>query len=124
ILSAAIAAAADGEAGLVLVQGPAGIGKSRLLAAARTIAEERDLAVRVARGGELERDFPFGIVRQLYESQLVGESARERLLAGAAGAAAAVFGYESAPLGEGLFRVLHGLYWLTVNLSSERALLL
>ena len=128
ILSAAIAAAADGEAGLVLVQGPAGIGKSRLLAEARALGEEHGLCVRSARGGELERDFPFGIVRQLYESQLVGESARERLLAGAAGAAAAVFGYEdgdgSAPLGEGLFRVLHGLYWLTVNLSSERALLL
>jgi DNA-binding CsgD family transcriptional regulator len=128
ILSRAVAAAAGGTAGLVLVQGPAGIGKSRLLAEARTLAEERGLAVRSARGGELERDFPFGIVRQLYESQLAGESERARLLAGAAGAAAAVFGYQGGeagePLGEGLFRVLHALYWLTVNLSSERALLL
>jgi DNA-binding CsgD family transcriptional regulator len=127
-LAAAVAAAADGAAGLVLVQGPAGIGKSRLLAEARRLAEERGLVVRSARGGELERDFPFGIVRQLYESQLVGESERSRLLAGAAGAAAAVFGYQDGdggePLGEGLFRVLHALYWLTVNLSSERALLL
>jgi DNA-binding CsgD family transcriptional regulator len=127
-LSSAVAAAAGGAAGLVLVQGPAGIGKSRLLAEARTLAEERGLGVRSARGGELEQDFPFGIVRQLFESQLVGESERSRLLAGAAGAAAAVFGYRDEdagePLGEGLFRVLHGLYWLTVNLSSERALLL
>jgi DNA-binding CsgD family transcriptional regulator len=127
-LEAAVAAAADGAAGLVLVQGPAGIGKSRLLAEARTLAEEHGLAVRSARGGELERDFPFGIVRQLFESPLAGESERSRLLAGAAGAAAAVFGYEGGdagePLGEGLFRVLHALYWLTVNLSSERALLL
>ena len=30
----------------------------------------------------------------------------------------------SGPLGEGTFAVLHGLYWLTVNLCSERALLL
>jgi DNA-binding CsgD family transcriptional regulator len=128
LLSAAVAAAAGGAAGLVLIQGPAGIGKSRLLAEARTLGEERGLTVRSARGGELEQDFPFGIVRQLYESQLVGESERSRLLAGAAGAAAAVFGYEGGdagePLGEGLFRVLHGLYWLTVNLSSERPLLL
>jgi DNA-binding CsgD family transcriptional regulator len=128
ILSAAVAAAAGGAAGLVLVQGPAGIGKSRLLAEARTLAEESGLAMRTARGGELERDFPFGIVRQLYESKLVSESERSRLLAGAAGAAAAVFGYEEGdggePLGEGLFRVLHGLYWLTVNLSSELPLLL
>jgi DNA-binding CsgD family transcriptional regulator len=128
VLSAAVAAAAGGTAGLVLVQGPAGIGKSRLLAEARRLAEEHDLAVLSARGGELERDFPFGIVRQLYESKLVGESGRSRLLGGAAGTAAAVFGYQDGdggePLGEGLFRVLHGLYWLTVNLSSERALLL
>ena len=30
----------------------------------------------------------------------------------------------SGPLGEGTFAVLHGLYWLTVNLCSERELLL
>jgi hypothetical protein len=128
-LAAAIGAAADGRAGLLLVQGPAGIGKSRLLAEARTLAEERGLCVRSARGGELERDFPFGVVRQLYESRLVEESERSRLLSGAARAAAPVFGHAdeleaSGPLGEGTFAVLHGLFWLTVNLCSERALLL
>jgi DNA-binding CsgD family transcriptional regulator len=128
-LTATIGAAADGIAGLLLVQGPAGIGKSRLLAEARTLAEERGLCVRSARGGELERDFPFGVVRQLFESQLVEDSGRSRLLSGAARAAAPVFGHAdeleaSGPLGEGTFAVLHGLYWLTVNLCSERALLL
>ena len=128
-LTATIGAAADGIAGLLLVQGPAGIGKSRLLAEARTLAEERGLCVRSARGGELERDFPFGVVRQLFESQLVEDSERSRLLSGAARAAAPVFGHAdefeaSGPLGEGTFAVLHGLYWLTVNLCSERALLL
>jgi len=128
-LAATIGAAADGRAGLLLVQGPAGIGKSRLLAEARTLAEERGLCVRPARGGELERDFPFGVVRQLFESQLVEDSERARLLSGAARAAAPVFGQvdeleAGGPLGEGTFAVLHGLYWLTVNLSSERALLL
>ena len=128
-LAATIGAAADGRAGLLLVQGPAGIGKSRLLAEARTLAEERGLCVRSARGGELERDFPFGVVRQLFESQLVDDSERSRLLSGAARAAAPVFGHADeleagGPLGEGTFAVLHGLYWLTVNLCSERALLL
>ncbi len=128
-LTATIGAAADGMAGLLLVQGPAGIGKSRLLAEARTLAEERGLCVRSARGGELERDFPFGVVRQLFESQLVDDSERSRLLSGAARAAAPVFGHADelepgGPLGEGTFAVLHGLYWLTVNLCSERALLL
>ena len=125
-LAAVIGAAADGTAGFVLVQGPAGIGKSRLLVEARMLAEERGLCVRSARGGELERDFPFGIVRQLFESQLVDESERSRLLSGAAREAAPVFGQNDArgadePLVEGTFAILHGLFWLTVNLCSERA---
>jgi DNA-binding CsgD family transcriptional regulator len=127
-LAAAVGAAAEGTSGLVLVEGPAGIGKSRLLAAAKTLADEGGLRVRAARGGELERGFPFGIVRQLFESLLVDESARSNLLAGAAGAAAPVFDpprdRAGVPLAEGTFAVLHGLFWLTVNLCSERALLL
>lgn len=128
-LAAAIEAAADGTAGLVLVQGPAGIGKSRLLAEARTLAEERGLCAHSARGGELERDFPFGIVRQLFETELVDERERSRLLAGAAAAATPVFAAEDVhdgaePLAEGTFAVLHGLFWLTVNLCSQRPLLL
>ena len=128
-LAAAVDAAALGTAALVLVEGPAGIGKSRLLAEARALATESGLCVRSARGSELERDFPFGVVRQLFESQLVDESERSRLLTGAAGAAAPVFEHHGtrearAPLGEGTFAVLHGLYWLTVNLCTERALFL
>ena len=87
-LAAVVGAAADGTPGLVLVEGPAGIGKSRLLAAAKTLADEGGLRVLAARSGELEREFPFGIVRQLFESMLSDESARSDMLSGAAGAAA------------------------------------
>ena len=90
-LAAAVGAAADGTPGLVLVEGPAGIGKSRLLAAAKTLADEGGLRVLAARSCELEMEFPFGIVRQLFESLLSDESARSDLLSGAAGAAAPVF---------------------------------
>jgi DNA-binding CsgD family transcriptional regulator len=126
-IDAAISAAADGKAGLVLVEGPAGIGKSRLLAEARMLGEHYELAVRSARGGELERDFPFGVVRQLFESQLVTEGERLRLLSGAAEGAAPVFGEdvrEVDPHDEGMFARLHGLYWLAVNLSSDRPLMI
>lgn len=128
VLATAVEAVADRTAGLVLVEGPAGIGKSRLLAAARTLADERRLYVRAARGGELERDFPFGIVRQLFESMLVDEGARSSLLSGAAGTAAPVFGRPGERAGEllaeGSFAVLHGLYWLTADVSQERPVVL
>ena len=126
-LEAAIFSAAEGAASLVLVEGPAGIGKSLLLAEARVLAEESDLAVRSARGSELERDFPFGVVRQLFEALLVTETERSRLLSGAAEGAAPVFGEgigkDDLPT-EGMFARLHGLYWFAVKLSSERPLLL
>ena len=127
-LAAAVEVVADGSAALVLVEGPAGIGKSRLLAAAKTFGDERGLRVLAARGGELEKDFPFGIVRQLFESLLVDEGARSRLLSGAAGTAAPVFELPrervGEPLAKGSFAVLHGLYWLTANVSQERSMLL
>ena len=123
-LGAAVGAATDGTAGLVMVEGPAGIGKSRLLAATRALANERGLRVLAARGGELEREFPFGIVRQMFESLLVDETEGSNLLSGAAATATAVFGRPGErvgePFAEGSFAALHGLYWLTANVSQER----
>ena len=118
-----------GSSGFVLVEGQAGIGKSRLVAEARKRATDCGLAVLNARGGELERDFPFGVVRQLYEPRLVDEEVRRRLLRGSAGSAATIFGLpgeraEDDASGEWTFAALHGLYWLTVNLSAEAPLLL
>src|SRR4051794_32737880 len=66
-LLALVDAAADGDGGLAAVEAGAGIGKTRLLAEVRTAAAARGLRVLRARGGELEREFAFGIVRQLFE---------------------------------------------------------
>ena len=60
-LRAALAEAANGEGRLALVEGPAGIGKTRLLAELRAAAEEDGARVLSARGSELEREFPFGV---------------------------------------------------------------
>lgn len=128
VLDRSFAALRRGEAGVVLVEGPAGIGKSRVLAEARRGAEADGLRVLSARGGEMERDYPFGVVRQLFEPELVDPAAAERLLAGAAGGARPVFahGHEAAgePGGDTSFATLHGLYWLTLNLAGGDPLVL
>lgn len=77
-------ARAGHQAGGLLIEGPPGIGKSRLLALAR----RHSSGVRVvnARGSEIERDIPFAVVRQLLEPVLHAASGQERaeLLAGQA----------------------------------------
>jgi len=64
-LASLVDLARGGEGGAVLIEGEAGIGKSRLLTRARAIGAERGLTVLAARGSELERDIPNGVVRQL-----------------------------------------------------------
>jgi predicted ATPase len=116
-----------GGSGLVLIEGPAGIGKSRLIAELRERARAGSMNVLAAYGSDLEREFPFGVVRQLFEPLLAGPAERERLLGDAAAAARPVFEeLEPGKAGGGdvTFAALHGLYWLTVNLSGERPLLL
>jgi DNA-binding CsgD family transcriptional regulator len=119
-----LGAARGGAGGAVVVEGPPGIGKSSLLAAAR--AGAGDLRVVGAGGGELEREFPFGIARQLLEPVLVAADEAERgaLLAGAAALAEPVLlaAHDDAG-GEPPFSALHGLYWLAANLASERPVL-
>src|SRR5262245_52134878 len=74
--------ALDGRPAVALVEGPAGIGKTRLLAAARERAAAEGFRVLVARGGELEREMPFGVVRQLFEPVVVDPDERARWLTG------------------------------------------
>jgi len=49
--------------GMLLIEGPAGIGKTSLLAAAARIAGGLGASVMRARASELERNFSFGVVR-------------------------------------------------------------
>ena len=78
-LFALVDAAPAGEGRAVLIEGPAGIGKSALLAEARRRAADGGSLVLGARGSELEREFPFGVVRQLFEGVVAGrERAAER----------------------------------------------
>ena len=111
-LEALLDGLAEGRSRAALIEGPAGIGKTRLLAAARQAAKERGIPSLGARGSELEREFPFGVVRQMLEPALLARPNRGELFEGAAEMASAVF---APPGSEGLggdasFAVLHGLY--------------
>jgi DNA-binding CsgD family transcriptional regulator len=127
--------AQDGRGGALVIEGPAGIGKTALLAAARRAAESEGFRLLRARGAELERGFAFGVVRQLVEPMLARASEAERtsILDGPPGVAAQLLGLPGLIEGVGVappvapdpsFAVLHGLYWLCANLAAERPLTL
>jgi len=133
-IDVAIAAARQGSGRSVVVEGPAGIGKSAVLAAARVATQDGATRFLRARGAELERDFAFGVVRQLFEPMLHEATPAERsdLLQGPARLAARVLGLPGA-LEDGeapavapdaSFTVLHGLYWLCANLATDQLVVL
>jgi len=118
----AVGEVAEGAGRVIVVEGPAGIGKSALVTAARAAAPE-GLAMLVARGSELEAGFPFGVAQQLFEPILRDPEAKARALADAAAAAEAAFD-ASASFGDVSFSALHGLDWMTLNIAADEPLLL
>lgn len=117
-----LVAAEGGSGGVIVVEGEAGAGKTSLLRAAATMAAEREMLVLRARGGEYERDFPYGVVRQLFEPVLRDPARRAELLSGSAALARPVFepGADAAEGGA----IEHGLYWLAADLAATAPLLL
>ena len=118
------AAAAEGT--LVLIEGPAGGGKTVLTRAARELADRIGVIALEARGSELEQPFGFGVVRQLLEPVAMGTPGGADLFAGAASPAARLFEPEEGHSGgvEAGFEALHSLYWLVVNLADRAPVLL
>jgi DNA-binding CsgD family transcriptional regulator len=110
-----------GEGHVAWIEGPAGIGKSTLLGEVRRHAADSGTRVLAARGSELEREFPFGVVRQLFEGVVAGDAS---LLSGAAAPAAAVFEAADASEGDVSFAALHGLFWVALNLAADGPLFL
>jgi DNA-binding CsgD family transcriptional regulator len=130
-IESCLQSARQGHGRALVLEGPAGIGKTVLLAAGRDWAEGEGIRVLRARGAELEREFAFGVVRQLVEPIVAAASEEE--LEGPPGLAARLLGLpgishrvdSTAPIPpDPSFAVLHGLYWLCANLASERPLAL
>ncbi|HEY5881348.1 MAG TPA: BTAD domain-containing putative transcriptional regulator, partial [Nakamurella sp.] len=113
-----------GSGGLLVIEGSAGIGKTRLLVEAGRLATAAGVRTLSARSSELERAFGFGTVRQLFEPLLLDPTHADTLLAGGAQGARPVFETVADDPAEGSYAVLHGLYRLTVNLTADRPLLL
>jgi DNA-binding CsgD family transcriptional regulator len=130
LIGEALRAARDGGGSLTLIEGPAGIGKTELLLSARDQARAASMDAAVARASELERERPFGAVRQLLEPLLAAASAADRveLLSESAALASPIFAPESQlsgpEEGDRTFASIQGLYWLCVNLLQRRPLLL
>jgi predicted ATPase len=122
-ITAAACRAARGNGSALVVEGPAGIGKTAIVRAGCEIAHERGLASLMARGAELERDFGFGVVRQLFEPAIDANGPIDAF-AGRAAPAAGLLEVAPpvpcAPLPGGsdaARAMLNALYWLTVNLA-------
>ena len=110
-VSRTIAGAMDGTGAVLVLEGPAGIGKTAVLEAAREAAS--DALVLHARASELDRGFGFGLVHQLLD-----RAATPELMTGAAAHAGVVLDPAAGPAEDAGFAVLHGLYWLTANLAD------
>ncbi|MGN6866876.1 MAG: ATP-binding protein [Solirubrobacteraceae bacterium] len=124
-LAVLVEQARAGHGSVALIEGPAGIGKTSLLAAAREQREAGGLRVLTARAGLLERDLPWNIVRQLFASVVrAPEPDQLRWLAGAAALARPALGLAGPEWPADEAGALHGLYWLTSALSDDRPLLL
>jgi predicted ATPase len=122
----ALAGGWAGDGGVLVLRGPAGIGKSTLLRVAEPSAVQRGGLVLRARAARFERGFPYGVVRQLFEPVLAREDvSRAEVFAGAASGARGVLGAQpgQAAAQDASFASLHGLYWVTVNLASYAPLL-
>ena len=124
-LREALDRACAGEGTLLLIEGPAGVGKTELTREARIVAERAQIPLLQARGSELEQPFAFGAVRQLLEPVIGDPSSRADLFAGAAAPAARLFELDEQRSADGDvgFEALHSLYWLVVNLADQTPVL-
>jgi DNA-binding CsgD family transcriptional regulator len=114
------------EGRVIVVEGPAGIGKSSLLAATARAAAADEIRVLRAWGGPLEHHAAWGIARQLF-APVRGGAEWDGLAVGAAALARRALdpdAGEPALAGDAMHAAAHGLTWLACNLAERSATLL
>ncbi|WP_096059133.1 ATP-binding protein [Carbonactinospora thermoautotrophica] len=123
--------ARSGASSVVCLEGTPGIGKTALLRAAVAMARESDFTVVTAQASAIERDFPFAVVRQLFEPVIARASSAERMALLTGSAVHATQALTAEPPAPGiqvspalLHATFHGLYWLTANLTASSPVLL
>ena len=114
---------APAEGGLALFEGSAGSGKSALIDAACAMGTARGLNVLRATGSEFERDFAYGVVRQLFDPLLAGRSRRRSPQSRPARVAAAALGL-APESGETDHAVRHALLRILTEHAGETPILL
>ncbi|MFF5449388.1 ATP-binding protein [Streptomyces sp. NPDC012888] len=116
---------ADEGGALLALAGPAGLGKTTLLAEIRRRAHSRHCTVLAARGGEQEQSQPFHVARQLIQPHLAGTTEEElrsalgswyAIVGPALGLCAAEEGAPPDPQG-----LRDGLDWVLTHLAVQRA---
>ena len=117
----------SGVGAVVVVEGPAGIGKSALSAAVGAGALARGMGVLRAQVCEFEAEIAFVVARQLFEPMLRVAAPRERrqllegqLLEGVTRVDARALGVEAGEPPADRFAAIHGLFWLCAN-RAERS---
>jgi tetratricopeptide (TPR) repeat protein/transcriptional regulator with XRE-family HTH domain len=120
--SAVLEAVRDRVGATVVIEGPAGIGKSHLVAQVCTEAAVRGIVPLAVRGNQRDQTMAFGAARTLLARWVAGRGERERraLFAGAADLARVPLGVPQArhrgP--DSMIGLTEALYWLVVNATS------
>jgi DNA-binding NarL/FixJ family response regulator len=120
-LARRLAAAHAGMGRVIVVEGPAGIGKSTLLSVADRTAREGGVLVLRARCSPLEQHAAWGMARQLFEPLRAG-SEWGALTEGAARLAERALAPEAtepAPAGDAMHAAVRGLVSLASNLAQR-----